>query len=262
MRRRSEHDPLVALEVRYAAIAVLLVVLFVVLRATGAFTGVNETVNHGVNRLAQLGTIGIFIIALVANVSIIIQIPYTLPLLTAALGGASFQSMLFLGIASGLGAAIGAVLSYKVAEALVGRTPPGYEGRFARWINRNVDRRPRMTKWVIFGVAASPLPDGAVTVPLAVVHYGMRRLAIPLGLGKFVHNIAFAMICWLFGSWATEHVSKSASTSVALAIAVIFMLVVAFNAEKARINARRGQTPGATAPGEVAGAPDRADSVS
>jgi hypothetical protein len=58
-------------------------------------------------------------------------------------------------------------------------------------------------------------------------------------------------------------VSKSASTSVALAIAVIFMLVVAFNAEKARINARRGATViGDPAAGEAPGAPDHADSVS
>jgi hypothetical protein len=262
MRRRPERDPLVALEWRYAVIAVLLVVLFIVLRATGAFTGVNETVNRGVNRLAQLGTIGIFIIALVANVSIVIQIPYTLPLLTAALGGASFKSMLFLGIASGLGAGIGAVVSYKVAEALVGRTPPGHEGRFARWINRNVDRRPRMTKVVIFSVAASPLPDGAVTVPLAVVHYGMRRLIVPLGLGKFVHNIAFATVCWLFGSWATHHVSRSASTGVALGVAVIFMLVVAFNAEKARITARHAEAARADAEAAPPGAADHADSVS
>ena len=90
------------------------------LHSVGAFSGVNDTLTDGVDRLAGLGSIGMFVIALVANLSILIQIPYTLPLLSAALGGASLQNMLLLGFASGLGAGIGAVAGYKVADALVG----------------------------------------------------------------------------------------------------------------------------------------------
>ncbi len=94
-----------------------------------------------------------------------------------------------LGLASGLGAGIGAVASYKVADALVGKSPRLPDGRLFRWIGRNVDDRPRATAFAIFLVGVSPLPDGAVVVPLAVVHYGMRRLAVPLFLGKLAHNL-------------------------------------------------------------------------
>ena len=216
------------MELKYSAIAVLIVAVFVVLHAMGGFSDVNNTVTDGVDRLAGLGSIGIFLIALIANLSILVQIPYTLPLLSAALGGASLQSVMMLGLASGLGAGIGAVASYKVADALVAKSSIVPEGRLFRWIGRNVDDRPRMTSFAIFLVGVSPLPDGAVVVPLAVVRYGMRRLAVPLFLGKLVHNLLFAFLFWAFASWSADHVSQKASTELALLVAVLFMVLVAY----------------------------------
>lgn len=227
-----------SLELKYAVIAVTIVLLFVILHAAGAFNGVNDTVTDGVNRLAGLGLVGIFLIALVANLSILVQIPYTLPLLSAALGGASLQNVMGLGLASGLGAGIGAVASYKVADALVAKTPHLPDGKTFRWIARNVDDRPRATSFGIFVIGLSPLPDGAVVVPLAVVHYGMRRLAVPLFLGKFFHNVLFALLFYAFASWSSDHVSEKASTELALLVAVLFTVLVGYHAEKARTAAR------------------------
>jgi hypothetical protein len=230
-----------SLELKYAAIAVALVFLFVVLHVVGAFSGVNDTVTDGVNRLAGLGIVGIFLIALVANLSILVQIPYTLPLLSAALGGASLQNVMGLGVASGVGAGIGAVASYKVADALVGKTPRLPDGRIFHWIARNVDDRPRATGFAIFLVGLSPLPDGAVVVPLAVVQYGMRRLAVPLFLGKFCHNVLLALLFYGFASWSSQHVSQKASTELAVLVAVLFMVLVGYHAEKARSSVRRSE---------------------
>jgi uncharacterized membrane protein YdjX (TVP38/TMEM64 family) len=236
----------VSVELKYALISIFVIGLFIVLTVVDAFRGVNETVNEGVDTLARLGSIGVFVIALIANVSIIIQIPYTLPLLSAALGGAGFTSMLVLGVASGLGAGIGAILAYKVADTVVAKSHAQPDGRMFRWITRNADARPRLTSFVIFLIALSPLPDGTIVMPMAMVRYGLRRLAVPLFLGKFLHNVLLAVIFSLFASWAEQHVSKVASTSVALAVALIFMLLVAYNAEKARQSSRRREaaTPG------------------
>jgi hypothetical protein len=228
----------ITLELKYAVISVLVIALFVVLQTSSALSGVNETVNEGVDELARLGSIGVFVVALIANVSIIIQIPYTLPLLSAALGGADFVSMLLLGVASGLGAGIGAVLAYKVADIVVLRSGAEPDGRMSRWIARNTGTRPKLTSLVIFLVALSPLPDGTIVMPLAMIHYGMRRLATPLFLGKFFHNVLLALLFWAFASWAQDHVSKQATTGLALAVALIFMIVVAYNAEKARATRR------------------------
>jgi hypothetical protein len=144
-----------------------------------------------------------------------------------------------LGLASGLGAGIGAVASYKVADALVAKSQYVPVGRTFRWIARNIDDRPRSTWLAIFFIGLSPLPDGAVVVPLAVVHYGMRRLAVPLFLGKFFHNVLFALLFYGFASWSAEHVSEKASTELALLVAVLFMVLVGYHAEKARITMRR-----------------------
>ena len=106
-----------------------------------------------------------------------------------------------------------------------------------RWIARNVDRRPRLTTFAIFGIAASPLPDTTVVMPLALVRYGMRRAALPLFLGKFVHNVLLALLFYGFASWSADHVSEQASTDLALAVAVVFMLLVFYSAEKSRAGA-------------------------
>jgi hypothetical protein len=234
-----------SIELKYAIITILLVILFIALHVADAFAGVNETVQDGMDRLARLGSIGLFLLALLANASLIIQVPYTLPLLSAALGGAGFVSMMILGFASGLGAGIGALIGYKVADAFVGRTSVPPDGRVFRWLSRNVDDRPGLTKAAIFGIAASPLPDTTVVMPLALVRYGLRRAAMPLFFGKFAHNILISLVFYAFASWSAEHVSQEASTDLALAVAVIFILLVAYSAEKARAGVaerRRGET--------------------
>jgi len=232
----------ISIELKYSIIAILVVILFVALHAADAFQGVNDTVQDGVDRLSRLGSIGLFILAFLANASLIIQIPYTLPLLSAALGGAGFVSMMILGVASGLGAGLGALAGYKVAEALVGRNTPPAGGRLFRWLSRNVDEKPRATKFVIFGVAASPLPDSTVVMPLALVRYGIRRAALPLFLGKFAHNVLIALIFYGFASWSADHISHETSTDLALAVAVVFVLLVAYSAEKARAGALQPRT--------------------
>jgi hypothetical protein len=241
--REVQRERRVSIELKYAIIAVLVTILFIALHLAGAFSGVNDTVQEGVDRLARLGSIGVFFLALLANASIIIQIPYTLPLLSAALGGAGFVSMMILGVASGLGAGFGALAGYKVADTVVGRSPIPPEGRVFRWLAHNVDSKPRLTRVVIFLIAASPLPDTTVVMPLALVRYGLRRAAVPLFVGKFVHNILMALIFYGFASWSVDHVSQKASTDLALAVAIVFMLLVAYSAEKARAGAaaaRRG----------------------
>ena len=66
--------------------------------------------------------------------------------------------MLVLGVASGLGAGIGAVLAYKVADAVVVRAHAEPDGRVFRWIARNTDTRPQAH-------VVRDLPRGAVTAP-------------------------------------------------------------------------------------------------
>ena len=77
----------------------------------------------------------------------------------------------------------------------------------------------------------------------------LRRAALPLFLGKFAHNVLMALIFYGFASWSVNHVSEQASTDLALAVAVVFVLLVAYSAEKARAGstARHGAEAGGLA---------------
>jgi hypothetical protein len=223
----------ISLELKYAAIAVGVLGMLVIVHWVDALSGVNNTLSSSVNAAASFGAIGVFLIALVSNASVIIQIPYTLPLLSAALGGADLRYMLLLGFASGLGAGIGAIMGYYVADRITGRDPALPDSRMFRWISRNVDNSPRATQMMIFLLALSPLPDATIVLPMAVVNYGARRISMPLFLGKFLHNILVALIFYAFGSWSQSHISTKASTDLALAVAALFVVLVCYHAEKA-----------------------------
>jgi len=226
------------LRLKYGAIAVLLLGGLVALDRLDAFSGINRSLDNAMDATSRLGAVGMFVVALVANLSIIVQIPYTLPLLSAALRGTSLPGMLGLGLAAGLGAGIGVILSYKIADLLLARRPDLARSPMFRWVERNVDRRPGITALVIFLVAATPLPDDTVIVPLATVRYRMRRFALPMFLGKVVHNVVAASLFYTFSSWATRNVSGQAKTDLALGIVVIFLLIVFYQAEKAGFFAR------------------------
>ena len=250
----DEHnDPIsrerrISIELKYAAIAVGVLGLLVIVHWVDALSSVNNTLSSSVNAAASFGAIGLFVIALVSNATVIIQIPYTLPLLSAALGGADLQHMLLLGFASGLGAGIGAIMGYHVATRITGKDPTLPDSRMFRWISRNVDHRPRATKWMIFGLALSPLPDGTIVLPMAIVNYGAKRISVPLFLGKFFHNILIALVFYAFGSWSQNHISTKASTDLALAVAALFVVLVCYHAEKARSSQRVRHDPTADDP--------------
>ena len=60
------------------------------------------------------------------------------------------------------------------------------------------------------------------------------QLAVPLFLGKFFHNVLLALLFYAFASWSAEHVSEKASTEIAVLVAVLFMVLAGYHAEKAR----------------------------
>jgi hypothetical protein len=243
----------ISLELKYAAIAIAVLGALVVVHWVDALSGVNNTLSSSVNTAASFGAVGVFVIALVSNATVIIQIPYTLPLLSAALGGADLEHMLLLGVASGIGAGIGAIMGYHVAERIVGKHPVLPDTRMFRWVSRNVEGRPRATRWMIFALALSPLPDGTIVLPMAVVRYGSRRISWPLFLGKFLHNVLTALVFYAFGSWAQHHISTKASTDLALVVAALFVVLVCYHAEKAN-RLRRAAATGPDARGAAAAA--------
>jgi membrane protein YqaA with SNARE-associated domain len=231
-----------SLEAKYALCACAIVVGLLTFGRLDVVTRAGNELMSVMNSFASLGLLGIFAVALVANMSLFLQIPYTLPLLSAAIGGATLARMTSLGLAAGLGAACGALISYRLAHVVLARNPELPSSSMFRWIERLVDRHPRKTIGVILLVLVTPLPDDAVIVPLATVRYGFRRF-VPLALvGKVAHNLLVALVFSAFALWAKGQVPRSASVNIGLGLMGLFVLAILYQAEKARTRAEGATT--------------------
>ena len=226
------------LEVKYGFIALLLLGGLVLLSSTEALGGLNGTVEDIMDAATDVGFIGIFLIALIANSSLLIQIPYTVPLVSLALAGAGLEKMLLMGIASGIGAGFGEVISYGIAAKVLGRNPGLSESPLFQWVRRTVISHPRATPFLVFAWAASILPDDTIVIPLAMMRYGLKRIAVPLFTGKVAHGIAVALISYWFTGWAADSIATGVKTDLALGIIIAFVLVILYQVERARFEAR------------------------
>ena len=223
------------LRAKYLAAGVVIAVALASLQQTHALAVVNDAVEQFLDLAARFGAPGTFVTGLVGNASVLVQVPYTLPLLSVALDGATLGHLLVLGLACGVGAGVGEIISYLIADAILSRTPGLPNSRVYRWIERNTEQHPVLTRLAIFVWAVTPLPDDTVIVPLAMVDYGVRKIALPLFTGKVVHNLVIAFAFYQFSSWSTAQASAQVKTDVALVIIVAFVLVVLYQVERARL---------------------------
>ena len=230
------------LRARYVAIGLAFATSLVLLQETHVMTALSGAVDSFLDLAARFGAPGMFVAGLLGNASILVQVPYTLPLLSVAIDGASLPHLVVLGVACGVGAGVGEIISYVIADAILARTPGLPESRVYRWIERNTERHPVLTKLAIFVWAVTPLPDDTVIVPLAMVNYGVRRIALPLFTGKVVHNIAIASIFY-FVAKGTPPTSPQTKTDLALLVIVAFVLLVLYQVDRARLTARRRRCP-------------------
>jgi membrane protein YqaA with SNARE-associated domain len=228
------------IEVKYVVLTMLLLGVLVILVRADAFSGINGAVDDAIDQGARFGFVGIFLIALVANLSLVIQIPYTLPVLAAAVQGDSLPHMLELGLAAGIGSAIGALVSYVVADKLLDRVPDLADSRLYQWVDRNAASRPRRTWLAIFAVTATPLPDDTVIIPLAMVNYSWRKVAAPLFAGKMLHNLVVAFVFFEFTQAFAGSISKGVKTDLSIGLMLVFVLLTCYQAEKVRAANRSG----------------------
>lgn len=156
-----------------------------------------------------LYSIGVFLIAMLGGSSLIIQIPYTLPLLIAATKGTSFETMLFLGLLAGLGSATGKLFAYHLADKLVMRNPKIQYTRYFAYISHCSQRHPHWIPLATFLIIATPIPDEAAIIPLATLQYGLKRLLVPIYVGKILHNMAVASLFYHFTEFSADHLNGS-----------------------------------------------------
>lgn len=225
------------IEVKYALIAGALLAAVVWLDRSGVLSIWAVALEPWIEELAGLGLAGAFVLGLLGNSSLLLQVPYTVPILSAALAGAALPYLLALAVAAGLGATAGELVSYAIANQLL-RRPELSPSRLFRWVDRTVHDHPRAIPWLVFLFAVTVLPDDAVLIPLAMISYGAGRLLLPLLLGKLGYCVAIALVFHALGEQAAGLVPARTTTDLALLLVVGFVLLVLYQAEAARSRRR------------------------
>lgn len=219
--------------VKYVVIGAALVGGLVALERAGVLAGWAQSLDPIIEGLAGMGVLGAFLLGLLGNSSLLLQVPYTVPMLSAALAGAPLAYLLALAVAAGVGATLGELVSYAIADVILRRQPLSGSALY-RWVDRTVREHPRSIPWLVLLFAVTMLPDDAVLIPLAMLSYGAWRLMVPLLLGKLGYCVGSALVFHVIGERADAVISAHATADLAVVGLVVFFLVICCQVESAR----------------------------
>ncbi len=223
-------------EIKYVLITLFSLAMLIVLDQVDAFSGLDSAVDSFMDSLTSLGFIGMFFVALIGNASLLIQIPYTVPLLSVVLNGTSFENLMLWGLSAGIGAGFGEIISYGIADKLWEMNPDIADSKLYQWVDRTVKEYPKLAPVIIFIWAASILPDDTALIPLAMIKYGIKKIAFPLFFGKIAHNITFVILLYYATEEMSGYVGTGVKTDLALGVLIIFVMTILYQVEKNKIN--------------------------
>jgi membrane protein YqaA with SNARE-associated domain len=229
------------IEIEFSLLAIVLLGGLAYLAHIDAFAALDDDLNRFMDNMTELGLIGVFVIALISNSSLLIQVPYTLPMLSVAAYSDNLPELLALGIATGMGAGIGEIVSYAIAYNIAAHIKELSKSSFFRWIRDTIDRHPTSIPLFVFLGAVTPIPDDIVVMPLAVINYPIRKLMLPMFAGKIVHNFTVAVIFHYATTQAQDYVSRDVNVDLSLAVLIVFVLVIGYQVEKARVTLRNNK---------------------
>lgn len=142
----------------------------------------NYSVSHGY--------LGLFILSVMANATILISIPYSVvPLILAGLG---LQPIL-LALVAGAGAVLGESVNYFIGYGGGRIFGKKYEWKFQK-INDYIYKKPKLIPILVYLIGAFPIPDDILLIPLGVIRYNFWKTLIPMTLGKITQNLYFALL--------------------------------------------------------------------
>lgn len=139
--------------------------------------------------------LGIFVISMFGNFTVIFPVPYTIALVVISIVVPGVNPI-FLGLVGGAGAGIGEVTAWLI-------------GRGSQELLKDSEKMERMKGYVdrgwapllIFIFAATPLPDDAFLIVLGLAQYSIWKTLIWCFLGKFVLCfLSSAIPIWLLGT--------------------------------------------------------------
>ena len=208
-------------EVKYLLIGVVVLGALAAFSDTQPANTMMDGLTHALQSAIGLGVVGVFVSAFIASSTFLVHIPFTALLLVVAATYGSFMDRLWLGVASGLGAGLGEATAYLTVQKLSHSVAAPEESRLIHRLNQMLDERPRLTPMAVFAIAASPLPDYMVLIPVALANIPLRELLLALFSGKLLHTLSLIALIGLL----PKRVGTSfLFTFGVLALAIVFML--------------------------------------
>ena len=142
-----------------------------------------------------LGYLGAFFISAIGNATILVPFPYIgVPFILGGFRDEITLTFVFdpwvIGIVSGFGAMIGEMTGYFIGYGGGKLIDEGQTSAFKKF----VDSHPRATPFVIWFLAATPIPDDVLVVPLGAARYSWWKVALAQLIGKtmFLMGIAWS----------------------------------------------------------------------
>lgn len=227
-------------EVKYVIITLILAVGLFLLASNHVFDGLERSANTTMNNLAEYGAVGIFLIAMVLNMTLVINAPYNLPMFSLILVTHTLGGVILIGTATGLGAGIGEVLSYVAARAILTSIDDMEDSASYRWTKKQIGRHPGLIPYLVWLTASVPIPDHIVLVPAAMVNYPSQKMIVPIVSGKLIHNNTLALLFYYAADSAPGLVSNNFNFDLAALTTVVFVIIIAYQVEKSRLPKKEG----------------------
>jgi hypothetical protein len=222
------------LELKYATVAGLLALFLLIISSSSFFTPVESDLLAALETAVGIGLAGLFAIAFMSNLVVIVNIPFMLVVLPWVVADPSPVGMLLFSLSTGIGAGLGKLVAYALAERVAARFKLVGGSLLHAWISQQIERRPRFAPALIFLAAGTVLPLDPVLLPLLLVGYPVRSVAAPLLLGKIAQSLTMALV---IGSMsASLGVGGGMNADVTLGIVLGTLVLVAYQIEKGRMS--------------------------
>lgn len=229
------------LDIMFIGTSTLLVIYWVVILALPQMSSpLNSLYFVMLDVATVMGYPGVVLASFLGNAIILFPLPYMG--VAFILGGITDSNSFFIfdpwviGILGGFGATIGETIGYAL----------GYVGN--KFVNEEqtsgflkiIEEHPRATPLVLWFLAATPIPDDVVIIPLGIARYPLWKVFIPQFIGKTMFLTAVAWAGRLSLQWIetlllgdpTSPISKSIEVIALLLVLLAIYLVLRFNWNK------------------------------
>ncbi len=227
------------LEFKYGVILLLLSALLILVGRLEELKGIHTAFDTFFDQMLALDVLGGFLLALVGNATLVIQVPYTLPMLSAAFYSHDTLKVVALSIGTGVGAGIGATISYSLVHRITAKIDGLSRTTAYQLMEKTVRKYPASIPTLIFVIVATPIPDVLIILPLAMTAYPARKVFLPILTAKVAHCMVLALIAHYSADTLSGMISSGVRVEFALLLLVGFVLLMAYQVEKGRWAAAR-----------------------